>query len=85
MLHSKVTVADDQWTVIGSANLEARGLWTNLEFLAVIHSPEFARVMNAIIDHEVEHSHRMQLRDYCQRGRWQRFLDRLAWELRWWL
>src|SRR5262245_24787421 len=85
MLHSKVTVADDQWTVIGSANLEARGLWTNLEFLAVIHSREFARVMNTIIDHEIEYSHRMALRDYSQRGRWQRLLDRLAWGLRWWL
>jgi cardiolipin synthase len=85
MLHSKVTVVDDQWTVIGSANLEARGLWINLEFLAVIRSRELARVMSDIIRHEIEQSRRMHLRDYCQRSRWQRLLDRIAWSLRWWL
>ena len=85
MLHSKVTVADDQWTVIGSANLEARGLWMNLEFLAVIHSRALAKVMSGIIQHEIDQSHRMELREYCRRGRVQRLLDRLAWGLRWWL
>ncbi|HXG12195.1 MAG TPA: phospholipase D-like domain-containing protein [Gemmataceae bacterium] len=85
MLHSKATVVDDQWTVIGSANLEARGLWINLEFLAVIHSRELARVVTQIIQAEIDQSHRMRLRDYCRRSWWDRLLDRLAWSLRWWL
>jgi cardiolipin synthase len=85
MLHSKVLVVDGQWTVVGSANLDARSLWINLEFLAVIHSPNLARVMNALVQHEIRHSHRVTLREYLRRGWWQRLLDRLAWSLRWWL
>lgn len=85
MLHSKATVVDEQWSVVGSANLDARGLWINLEFLAVIHSRELARVMSEIIQHEIGLSRRIKLRDYSKRSWWQRLLDRLAWALRWWL
>src|SRR5204862_3428188 len=85
MLHSKVLVVDDQWTVRGSANLDARSLWINLEFLAVIHSRKLARVMNTLVQHEIGHSRRVTLREYLRRGWWQRLLDRLAWGLRWWL
>jgi hypothetical protein len=42
-------------------------------------------VMNEIVQHEIRHSKRVTLRAYWQEGRWQRFLDRLAWSLRWWL
>jgi cardiolipin synthase len=85
MLHSKVLIVDNQWTVVGSANLDARSLYINLEFLAVIHSPNLARVMNALVQHELGHSRRVTLREYLQRRWWQRLLDRLAWGLRWWL
>jgi cardiolipin synthase len=85
MLHSKVLIVDDQWTAVGSANLDARSLWLHLEFLAVIHSRNLARAMNDIVKHEIAHSQRITLRAYLQRGRWQRLLDRLAWSLRWWL
>lgn len=86
MLHSKVLVVDDQWTVLGSANLDARSLWINLEFLAVVHSRELARVMNEIIREEIKHSRRVTLRTFNASVRWwQRLLDRLAWSLRWWL
>ena len=37
MLHSKVMIADNEWSLVGSCNLDARSLWINLEFLAVVH------------------------------------------------
>jgi cardiolipin synthase len=85
MLHSKVVVIDDEWSVVGSCNLDARSLWINLEFLAVIHSRPFAEVLNGIIAHEMERSRRITMKDCSRRRWWQRSLDRLAWELRWWL
>src|SRR5262249_52863395 len=85
MLHSKVLVVDDQWTVVGSSNLDARSLWLHLEFLAVIHSRNLAQVVNDIIQYEIDHSERVTLRACLQRGCWQRLRDRLAWSLRWWL
>jgi cardiolipin synthase len=85
MLHSKVMVVDDQWTVLGSCNLDARSLWINLEFVAVVHSPRLARTVNGIIRHEIERSRRITLNEFRARSLWQRLLDRAAWACRWWL
>lgn len=85
MLHSKVMVVDDEWTVIGSCNLDARSLYINLEFLAVIHSREMARQMNAVIAYEIERSRRITRNAVARRSCWQRLIDRAAWTFRWWL
>jgi cardiolipin synthase len=85
MLHSKVMTVDDEWSVVGSCNLDARSLYINLEFLAVIHSLRFAAVLDAVIDGEIEQSRRVTRADVRQRSWSQRLLDRLAWGWRWWL
>ncbi len=85
MLHSKVVIVDDQWSVLGSCNFDARSLWINLEFFAVIHSRNLARVLNEIVRYEIRHSRRITHSE-CARQSWrQRLLDRLAWSMRWWL
>jgi cardiolipin synthase len=85
MLHSKVMVVDNQWAVVGSCNLDARSLFINLEFLAVIHSRAFARAMTEICKYELERSQRVTVQTCASRRFWQRWMDRLAWSLRWWL
>jgi cardiolipin synthase len=85
MLHSKVLVADDSWTVVGSANMDARSLWINLEFLAVIHSRKLARALTDIVRFEIDHSHRLTLQDFPEKSWWRRIRNWLAWMLRWWL
>ena len=85
MLHSKVMVVDDEWAVVGSCNLDARSLYINLEFLAVVHSRTFAAALNDIIEAEIRHSRQITPADLSSRPWWQRLLDRLAWALRWWL
>jgi cardiolipin synthase len=85
MLHSKLMIVDDQWTVLGSCNLDARSLYINYEILAVIHSRNLAKALGTLIQNEVEASDRVTLRS-CAKQSWrQRLLDRLAWALRWWL
>jgi cardiolipin synthase len=85
MLHSKVMVVDDEWSVLGSCNLDARSLYINLEFLAVLHSRGLARVLNDIVGEEIAHSHRITATECARRSCSQRLLDRMAWSLRWWL
>jgi cardiolipin synthase len=85
MLHSKVLVVDERWTVLGSANLDARSFWINLEFVAVIRSKNVARVMRETVKREIQHSHRVTPQEYLRLGWWDRFYDMLAWSLRWWL
>lgn len=85
MLHSKVMIADNAWVVIGSCNLDARSLWINFEFLAVIHSETLARMMTRIVGEEIANSKRITLEEFRERHWWRRLLNRLAWALRWWL
>ncbi len=42
-VHAKVGIIDDEWLLIGSANLNDRGLITDSEILAVTHDPAVAR------------------------------------------
>ncbi|MBI2824645.1 MAG: phosphatidylserine/phosphatidylglycerophosphate/cardiolipin synthase family protein [Planctomycetia bacterium] len=85
MLHSKVMVVDSEWTIVGSANLDPRSLEINLEFLAVIRSRPLGALVARICEEEIAHSRRVTPEDTDRRGLWQRFLDRLAYLLRWWL
>jgi cardiolipin synthase len=85
MLHSKVMIVDDEWSVVGSCNLDARSLWINLEFVAVIHARRLARVLTEIVAYEIAHSKRITLRGYRERSYWRRLVNRVAWWFRWWL
>jgi phosphatidylserine/phosphatidylglycerophosphate/cardiolipin synthase-like enzyme len=78
-------VVDDQWAVLGSCNLDARSLWINLEFLAVIHSRKLARVLNEVVAYEIARSRRITLKNFREPRWWWRILGRLAWAFRWWL
>ena len=84
MLHSKVMVVDDQWTVLGSCNLDPRSLWINLEFLAVIRSRPLAELMRRVCQGEITASTRVRLADLPTHW-WPKLLNTLAWSLRWWL
>lgn len=85
MLHSKAMVVDGKWSVIGSCNLDNRSLRSNLEFFAVIHSPEVANALRHICLEEIRNSIRVTA-DFCKRrSRWQRLVDRTAWAFRHWL
>jgi cardiolipin synthase len=85
MLHGKAMVVDGRYSVIGSCNLDARSLRFNLEFFAVIDSPEVAAELARIGGEEIAASRRVDAA-YC-RGRpfWQRSFERFAWSLRKWL
>lgn len=85
MLHSKAMVIDHRWSVIGSCNLDARSLRLNLEFFAVIHSTELARLIDDICRQEMQASRRVTSEYIRNRSCWQRALDRAAWTLRRWL
>ena len=82
MLHSKVMVIDDEWSLIGSCNLDPRSLRHNLEFFAVFRSSAMASEVRRICCFEMRNSRRVTLLDCLGRHWWQRLLDRLAWSFR---
>lgn len=85
MLHGKVMVVDNHWTLIGSCNLDPRSLWVNREFFALIRSRKLARVIGRVCAYERRCSRRVSLADCRRRSWWQRVLDRAAWAFRGWL
>src|SRR5262249_31943761 len=74
MLHSKVLIVDDQVSVLGSSNLDARSLRYHFEFLAVIRSRSLAQALNEIVNDEIACSHRIALSECLARSRWPRLL-----------
>lgn len=82
MLHSKVLVVDQQWSVVGSCNLDPRSLRVNLEYLGVMHSTKFSTVVREVCEYEMQHSQPVTL-EQCQARRWwERWRDWLAWSMR---
>lgn len=85
MLHSKVMIVDTARVVVGSCNLDARSLWINFEFLAVIRSENLARLLTRIIGDEIKNSKRITLEEFQEHNWRRRLVNWLAWCLRWWL
>jgi cardiolipin synthase A/B len=85
MLHGKVMLVDDQWSLIGSCNLDPRSLWINRELFAVIRSPNMAAVIRQVCAYEMRHSRQVTLAECRAFSWWQCLLDWAAWSFRWWL
>jgi len=85
MLHSKVMVIDDRWSIVGSCNLDPRSLRLNLELIAAIRSRAMATAVKRICRYEIQHSERITLAHWHKRTWLERIGDRIAWSLRRWL
>ena len=84
-MHTKTMVVDRQWTVVGSANMDPRSLFINLEFMAVIRSRVFAQAVMRVCRYEMRRSRRVRFSDFKARTLRQRLLSMLAYSFRWWL
>jgi cardiolipin synthase len=78
MMHAKVVVADDNWTIVGSANLDERSLELNEENVLGIAGEAFAREVSEAIENDFAHSKEIKLEDWIRRPVWQRGLEKLA-------
>ena len=55
-LHGKVALVDDQWSTVGSSNLDPLSLSLNLEANVIIRDRAFNRVLGERLDHLMRHS-----------------------------
>lgn len=58
-LHAKVALVDDDWSTVGSSNLDPLSLWFNLEANVLIDDRQFTDVLRANLERLQQH--------YCQR------------------
>jgi len=55
-LHGKVALADDQWSTVGSSNLDPLSLSLNLEANVVVRDRAFNQVLHERLDHLMHHN-----------------------------
>ena len=58
-LHSKLMVADDELTCIGSANMDFRSFEHNFEINAFVYQPSFAQQMRKVFLHDMHSCERL--------------------------
>jgi cardiolipin synthase len=78
MMHAKVIVADDNWTIVGSANLDERSMEINEENVLGISGEELAGEASAAIEEDFARSREITLEGWSRRPIWQRALERVA-------
>jgi len=74
-VHSKLLLVDDDYCLIGSANLDARSLRLNFELGVEIFDPGLNQTLQAHFEHALARSHEATMSDVLQRPAWQRARD----------
>jgi cardiolipin synthase len=85
MLHAKVMLIDDYWTVIGSANLDQRSFHRNYEVNVVVDSREFGDQVAEMFAEDLAKSRRIVLEEHERRGIGVRLLERCCAPISWFL
>jgi cardiolipin synthase len=85
MLHAKVMLIDDYWSVVGSANLDQRSFHRNYEVNVIVDSHEFGRQVAAMFATDLALSRRIVLDEHERRGWFIRMLERLCSTISWFL
>ncbi len=67
ILHAKTMCIDNEYTVIGSTNLDYRSIEYNLELSALIRSTEFGQHMHALFENDVRFANRITLKEWRRR------------------
>ncbi|MFL5244309.1 MAG: cardiolipin synthase [Gemmataceae bacterium] len=75
MMHSKIILADGQWAIVGSANLDNRSLHLNFEAGCIIHTPALIESLEKRYLIDLEESTLLDARTFAQRGFGMRLLE----------
>jgi cardiolipin synthase len=82
MLHAKTAIIDDEFTTIGSYNLDERSFRKNLEVNLAVEDREFARYVRSWYERDLDVSTRIDLRTWRRRSLARRGFEWAAYALR---
>lgn len=85
MLHAKAAVVDGEVLFTGSANLDPRSFYHNLELNLLIRQPEVVEEARALFEAQLPLSQAVGLEAWEARGAWARAWSWFAYQFRWWL
>jgi cardiolipin synthase len=78
MMHAKLACFDDDWAIVGTANLDRQSFEHSYEVNLVIDDAGIAKRLRDRIDADIAHARPVDLESLARRSGWDRFLDRCA-------
>lgn len=85
MLHAKTLVVDEDWSSVGTANLDYRSFFLNYELNLASQEPSLARTLERQFRQDLKESEQVRPRRWARRSWWLRLLEVIAWAGRHWL
>lgn len=67
LLHTKTLVADEEFALIGTVNLDMRSLWLNFEVTLAVYDAGFAKTLGQLQTSYADQSVALQQHDWCSR------------------
>jgi cardiolipin synthase len=78
MMHAKTIVADDTWSVVGSANMDERSMELNEENIVGVADESLARAIAEGLEADFARSKEVSLEQWRRRPLWQRGMEAVA-------
>jgi cardiolipin synthase len=72
-------IVDRVWSVVGSANLDNRSFGINDEINVAVLNPEFATRLTEDFEQDASRSKKISLKDWQNRGLYERLLEAVGW------
>ena len=85
MIHSKIAVIDDVWSMVGSYNLDHRSLLLNLEVGVLLIDKPFTAAMREQILKDIANSEEVTKESHAARSWNEALFESLAYQARYWL
>ena len=85
MMHAKIAVIDGVWSTIGSYNLDRRSLLHNLEVGLVIVDRKIGDDLEKQFDADVVACKEILLEEWKRRSAWEKAMEWLFYQVRYWL
>ncbi|MBI4477083.1 MAG: cardiolipin synthase B [Acidobacteria bacterium] len=81
MMHQKLLVADNLWTVIGTTNVDNRSFEHNDEVNVAMLDRDVAASCSEMFEEDLRNSEEIRLADWRKRPVWEKAIGRIAWIL----
>ena len=85
VLHAKVMLIDESWTVVGSANLDQRSFHRNYEVNVIVDNPAFGQQVADMFRNDLARSRRIFIEEHERRGWLVRFMEQFCAPVSWFL
>ena len=76
--HAKVALIDEEWLMVGSANLDVRSMRLNFELNALVRDPATAADLARVLSRDFESSNRIVAEEFARRSRVQHWKESLV-------